>query len=446
MSEFFGAIWWFIVTLGVLVTFHEFGHFWVARRCGVKVLRFSVGFGRPLWSRLAADGTRYQVAMIPLGGYVQFLDERENEVIPAERDQAFNRQPVLKRIAIVIAGPAANLLLCVALFWTTFMIGWPGVAPILGKPVGLAAEAGLHEGDRIIKVGDELTPTWNNAVTPLALAEIDRRPLTLTIEDSHGNRALRVLPLDRLASDFDQTDPLKAIGMNTGLSEIPPVVGGVSPDSPAAGKLLPGDRILRIGAHAIGKFTDIGPALQVEAASGQPVSVEFERGGQALSQSLSPHQVVVNGKNIWQLGVAGPRQEVITRRYGPVDAFRAALAETGKQSREMLGFIARLVTGKASSKNLSGVIGIAQVAQSEANLGASRLLFLMASLSLTLCIMNLLPIPVLDGGHLLYYLIELISGRPVGERVLIAGQYAGLLLLAGLICLAFYNDLVRTIS
>ena len=446
MSEFFGAIWWFIVTLGVLVTFHEFGHFWVARRCGVKVLRFSVGFGRPLWSRLAADGTRYQVAMIPLGGYVQFLDERENEVIPAERDQAFNRQPVLKRIAIVVAGPVANLLLCVALFWTTFMIGWPGVAPILGKPAGLAAEAGLHEGDRIIQVGDEPTPTWNNAITPLALGAIDRRPITLTIEDSHGHRAQRVLPLDRLAADFDQADPLKAIGLNTAFSEIPPVVGRVTPDSPAFGKLLAGDRILRVGAHAIGKFTDIGPALQIEAASGKPVNLEFERGGQTLHESLSPHQVVVNGKNLWQLGLAGPRQEVTMLRYGPVDAFRAALAETGKQSREMLGFIARLATGKASSKNLSGVIGIAQVAQSEANLGASRLLFLMASLSLTLCIINLLPIPVLDGGHLLYYLIELISGRPVGERVLVAGQYAGLLLLAGLICLAFYNDLVRTIS
>ena len=445
MSDFFGAVWWFIVTLGVLVTFHEFGHYWVARRCGVKVLRFSIGFGRPLWSRVAADGTRYQVAMIPLGGYVQFLDEREAEVNPAEREMAFNRQPVLKRIAIVSAGPLANLLLCIALFWATFMLGWPGVAPIIGNPVGLAAEAGLHEGDRIVQVGDELTPTWNHAITPLALAAIDRQPVTITVEDVAGHRAQRVLPLDRLAADFDQADPLAAIGLSTIMAADPPVVGRVSQGFPAEGKLHPGDRILKIGAQPVAKFAEIPAALKKAASSKQVVAVEFERNGRVLRQSMTPRRVTVNGDLVWQLGVAA-RREVTILRYGPVPAFRAALAETGKQSREMLRFIARLVTGKASSKNLSGVIGIAQVAQSEANLGASRLLWFMASLSLTLCIMNLLPIPVLDGGHLLYYLIELVSGRPVGERVLIAGQYAGLLLLAGLICLAFYNDLVRTIS
>ena len=445
MSDFFGAVWWFIVTLGVLVTFHEFGHYWVARRCGVKVLRFSVGFGRPLWSRVAADGTCYQIAMIPLGGYVQFLDEREAEVAPAEREMAFNRQPVLKRIAIVIAGPLANLLLCIALFWATFMLGWPGVAPIIGNPVGLAAEAGLHEGDRIVQIGDELTPTWNHAITPLALAAIDRQPVTITVEDVEGRSAQRVLPLDRLAADFDQADPLAAIGLSTIMAEDPPVVGEVSPGFPAEGKLRSGDLILTLGSQSVAKFADIPAALQRAASSGQAVMVEFKRDGGVLRESITPRPVTVNGGTIWQLGVK-PHREITILRYGPVQAFRAALAETGKQSREMLGFIARLVTGKASSKNLSGVIGIAQVAQAEANLGASRLLWFMASLSLALCIMNLLPIPVLDGGHLLYYLIELVSGRPVGERVLIAGQYAGLLLLAGLICLAFYNDLVRTLS
>ena len=445
MSGFLGATWWFIVTLGVLVTFHEFGHYWVARRCGVKVLRFSIGFGRPLWSRLGKDGTRYQVAMIPLGGYVQFLDEREAEIDPAERERAFNRQSVLKRIAIVSAGPLANLLLCVVLLWTAFMIGRPGLVPILGSPVGLAADAGLRQGDRIVQVGDDLTPTWDQALTPLALAAIDRRPLTITVRDSDGHNAQRLLPLDRLPADFNQADPMAAIGLRTIMADNPPVVGQVSPGFPADGRLQPGDRILGIAGQPVGKFTDISVLLQKAAAPGTTIPIEFERAGQRLSESLAPRAVTVNGKQVWQLGVAS-LQEFTVVRYGPVPAFRAALAETGKQSREMLGFIARLVTGKASSKNLSGVIGIAQVAQSEANLGASRLLWFMASLSLTLCIMNLLPIPVLDGGHLLYYLIELVSGRPVGERVLIAGQYAGLLVLAGLICLAFYNDLVRIFS
>ena len=443
MSGFFGAAWWFVVTLGVLVTFHEFGHYWVARRAGVKVLVFSVGFGRPLWSRVAADGTRYQVAMIPLGGYVRFLDEREAEVAPAERDQAFNRQPVLKRIAIVAAGPIANLVLCVGLFWAAYMIGWPGAAPILGPTSGIAAESGLLEGDRILKVGGELTPSWNHAMTPLAFAAIDQRAVTLTVEDARGLKSEKVLRLDRLPANFDQTDPLGAAGIDFG-SRADGRIATVLPDSVAAGKLLPGDRVTSINAMPVAYWQDI-PTLVRAAAPGQALAIQVDRNGTRLDFSLVPTQTEIEGKTVRILGI-GTRPNVELIKFGPIEAASAALAETRKQGREMLGFLARLVTGKASSKNLSGVIGIAQVAQAEANQGLSRLIALMATLSLTLCIMNLLPIPVLDGGHLLYYLIELVSGRPVGERVLIAGQYAGLLVLAGLICLAFYNDLVRIFS
>ena len=443
MSGFLGATWWFIVTLGVLVTFHEFGHYWVARRCGVKVLKFSVGFGRPLWSRLAADGTRYQIAMIPLGGYVQFLDERENEVAPAEREQSFNRQPVMKRIAIVAAGPIANLVLCVGLFWAAYMIGWPGAAPILGPTQGIAAESGLLEGDRILKVGGQLTPSWNHAITPLAFAAIDQRAVTLTVEDARGARSEKVLRLDRLPADFDQTDPLGAAGIDFG-ARADGRIATVMPDSAAAGKLLPGDRVTRVNGKPVSRWADI-PARVRAAPPGEAVDIQVDRSGARLDFSLVPAETEIEGKTVRILGI-GPRPNVEVIKFGPIEAAGAALAETRKQGREMLGFLARLVTGKASPKNLSGAIGIAQVAQAEANQGLSRLIALMATLSLTLCIMNLLPIPVLDGGHLLYYLIELVSGRPVGERVLIAGQYAGLLVLAGLICLAFYNDLVRIFS
>ena len=443
MSGFLGATWWFIVTLGVLVTFHEFGHYWVARRCGVKVLKFSVGFGRPLWSRVAADGTRYQVAMIPLGGYVQFLDERENDVAPAEREQSFNRQPVMKRIAIVAAGPIANLVLCVGLFWAAYMIGWPGAAPILGPTQGIAAESGLLEGDRILKVGSQLTPSWNHAITPLAFAAIDQRAVTLTVEDAGGAKSEKVLRLDRLPADFDQTDPLGAAGIDFG-ARADGRIATVMPDSAAAGKLLPGDRVTRINGKPVSQWTDI-PARVRAAPPGEAVDIQVDRNGARLDFSLVPAETEIEGKTVRILGI-GPRPNVEVIKFGPIEAAGAALAETRKQGREMLGFLARLVTGKASSKNLSGAIGIAQVAQAEANQGLSRLIALMATLSLTLCIMNLLPIPVLDGGHLLYYLIELVSGRPVGERVLIAGQYAGLLVLAGLICLASYNDLVRIFS
>ena len=445
MSNVFGAVGWFVLTLGVLVTFHEFGHYWVARRCGVKVLRFSVGFGRALWSRTASDGTRYLVGWIPLGGYVQFLDEREGDVAPADAPAAFNRQPVLKRIAIVLAGPAANLLLCIGLFWAAYQVGWPDLSPVIGTPSGLAAEAGLRSGDRIVEVGDQATPTWTQAFTPLALAAIDRRPVSLTVTDDAGHLSQRILSLDRLPADFDQTNPLGAMGLNLLLAEDRPVVGQVAADAAAAGILKAGDRIVAIDETAIEHFSQISPALQANTKAGGSVAVQIERGGQQLTLNVSPKRVERAGQAWWQLGIA-PRRDITVLRYGPLDAMGAALAETGKQTRETLGFIARLVRGEASSKNLSGVIGIAQVAQAEARLGVSRLVFFMASLSLMLCIMNLLPIPVLDGGHLLYYLIELVSGRPLSERVLAAGQYAGLVLLAGLIGLAFYNDILRTIS
>jgi regulator of sigma E protease len=445
MSGFLGAVFWFVVTLGVLVTFHEFGHFWVARRFGIRVLRFSVGFGKSMWSRVAADGTRYQVAMIPLGGYVQFLDEREQEVAPADRELAFNRKPAWQRMLVVLAGPMANLLLCLLLFWIALMMGRPELAPLLGETRGIAAEAGLHAGDRLLAVAGQEVSSWDSAITPLALAAIDRQPVTVAVQDAQGRRSDRVLRLDRLGADFNQADPFGVIGLSTSLSDDAPVVGAVSPGFPAEGKLLPGDRIVRIGTHPISRFTQIPPARLAEAAAGKAVEVEVLREGAHASLSMLPRRVESATGTLFQLGVAA-RRDLVIQRYQPLPAIRAAVAEVGKESREMLGLIARLVSGKASSKNISGVIGIAQVVHSEARIGLSSLLWIMATLSLTLCIMNLLPIPVLDGGHLLYYLIELISGRPVGERVLLAGQYAGLLLLAGLIGLAFYNDLVRNIS
>ena len=437
MSGFLGAVFWFIVTLGVLVTFHEFGHFWVARRCGVQVLKFSVGFGRPLWSRIGRDGTRYQVAAIPLGGYVQFLDEREADVGPALRDRAFNRQPVWRRIAIVLAGPMANLLLCVLLFWGAFLVGLPGTVPMVGKVQGVAEASGLRAGDRIVAVDGQPVATWDQLITPLALAAIDHRALELQVQDAAGTQARKVLRLDQLPADFDQANPLGAAGLGIGVGELEPVVGRVLEDSVAHGQLQPGDRILSLGGRAISRWTDI-PEVVRATAPGQALEIVALRDGRETRLSLTPRVLEVQGQRTLALGIA-PAVAVAERRFGAVAAIGAAWDETRKQTRETLAFLGRLVTGKASPKNVSGVIGIAQVANAEASLGFARLVAFMASLSLTLCIMNLLPIPVLDGGHLLYYLIELVSGRPVGERVLIAGQYAGLLVLAGLIGLSLIH-------
>lgn len=444
MSGFLGAVFWFIVTLGVLVTFHEFGHYWVARRLGVHVLKFSVGFGRPLWSRVGRDGTRYQVAAIPLGGYVQFLDEREADVAPALRERAFNRQSVWRRIAIVLAGPMANLLLCVMLFWGAFLVGLPGTVPMVGQVQGIAEASGLRAGDRIVAVEGQPVATWDQLITPLALAAIDRRPLELQVQDAAGAQERKVLRLDQLPAEFDQANPLGAAGLGVGVGALEPVVGRVLEDSVAHGQLLPGDRILSLHGRAIARWTDI-PDVVRAASPGQALEIVALRDGREIRLSLAPRVLEAQGQRVLALGIA-PAVAVAERRFGAVAAIGAAWAETRKQTRETLAFLGRLVTGKASPKNVSGVIGIAQVANAEASLGFARLVAFMASLSLMLCIMNLLPIPVLDGGHLLYYLIELVSGRPVGERVLIAGQYAGLLVLAGLIGLAFYNDIVRNFS
>lgn len=445
MSDAVQLVFWFIVTLGVLVSFHEFGHFWVARRFGVRVLRFSIGFGKPLWSRIGSDGTQYQVAAIPLGGYVKFLDGREMDVAPFERARTFDAQPVWKRMLIVLAGPVANLLLCLALLWSAFMLGWPGQPPVLASTRGIAAEAGLRAGDRIVAIGDAATPAWDDALTPLALAEIDRLPVAVRVRGNDGLERSHVLRLDSLATDFDQTDPLGAAGLVPGQ---PALVGEVVPDAAVAGILAPGDRILAVEGKPVASFGDVVDAVAGASIAhpGGPLGIEYWRDGERRHALVRPRLDTRDGKTEWRLGIKPVPSRAEWQRYGPLQAAVRAGGETRKQAGEMLGFIARLVTGQASPKNLSGVIGIAQVARAEAEQGLSRMLRFMAILSLTLCIMNLLPIPVLDGGHLLYYLIELVSGRPVGERVLAAGQFAGLLLLVGLVCLAFYNDIVRNIS
>ena len=447
MTTFLGSVWWLLVSLGILVTFHEFGHFWVARRMGVKVLRFSVGFGRALWSRIGKDGTQYQIAAIPLGGYVQMLDERETEVSPADRPFAFNNKPLWQRFLVVLAGPVANLLLCVVLLWLMFMVGLPDLKPTLGQTKGLAAAAGLHEGDTLVSVAGQSTPTWTQAITPLVLAAMDRRSVTVGVRTHDGEMVERILPLQQLPAEFNQDNTLAVIGLEPlGAQDLPPVVGSVVTPSGADGVLQPGDRILAVAGTAINRYSEIGKAIQANSRAGQPVALRIQRHGVTQDVRIAPIRSSDEGPSRWIVGIGGLQPETALRRYGPVDAIGAAFAQTGQMSRDIFGILFRLVNGSASLKNISGVVGIARAANESAGLGLAWYLNLLATLSLSLCIMNLLPIPVLDGGHLLYYLIELVSGRPVSERLLMAGQYAGLALLAGLMGLAFYNDIFRLVS
>ena len=444
MGDFVGSVWWMIVSLGVLVTFHEFGHFWVARRFGVKVLRFSIGFGRPLWMRRGRDGTEYAIAAIPLGGYVKMLDEREGDVADQDRARAFNRRPVGQRIAIVAAGPFANMILCVALLWVMFVIGRPDFAPVVGHVEGLAAQAQLERGDTLVAIGDQPTPTWSEAAMALMTAAMDRRDVAVHVHPKDGGDAVRTLRLSRLPPGFDAQRSFPDIGVTPRHQLVPPVVGRIEPGTAAWGVLAEGDRVIAIDGAPVEAFEDIGPLVQQVA--GRTAMIEVQRDGDRLALEITPKQRDdANRGRYWALGVAPAPAPVpaydAKLQFGPVAAVPAALHETWKLTAETAGMVGRLLHGRASADNVSGPITIARYANTAASLGPAWFLNFLALMSLSLAILNILPIPVLDGGHLLYYLIELVKGSPLSERAMAAGQYIGLALLAGLMGLAFYNDI-----
>ena len=452
MSEFFGSVWWLLVALGVLVTFHEYGHFWVARRCGVKVLRFSVGFGKPLWSRRGKDGTEYVIAAIPLGGYVRMLDENEGDVAAQDLPQAFNRKPVWQRIAIAAAGPLANLLLAFVLLWAMLIVGRPDYAPVVGHVQGIAEQAGLHPGDKVLSVGTRQTPTWSELGIALSIAAIDRKPIELVVRQPDGSEARRVLALQDLPARRDDASALFDIGLVPRHLLVPAVIGSVREGSPAWGVLAEGDRITAIDGTPVASYEDISPLVERLGQRGGPAMVEVERDGERLALELAPKRFTeANGQVRWILGITSatpteaPHDAVL--RLGPFAAIPAAARETAYQSAQIVEMIGRAIRGQvAVQQTVSGPITIARAANDFAARGPAWFLEFLALLSVSLGLLNLLPIPVLDGGHLLYYLIELAAGRPLGERAQVMGQYIGLALIAGLMGLAFYNDILNMMS
>ena len=441
----------FIVALGILVTIHEFGHYWVARKLGVKILRFSVGFGKPLWStRVGEDETVFALAAIPLGGYVRMLDEREGQVDAADRHRAFNQQPLAARTAIVAAGPIANFIFAIVAYWLMYMVGVSGPAPLIGDIAtgSIAAEAGLKPGDRITDVNGQPSPTWDKVFRSSVTAILDASSIQLSLENSEGRNRDVVLNLGSISvDDLSRGDFFDKVGFEPYRAPLDPVIARVIADEPAAqAGILAGDRIIQANGQRI--TTWLQWVEIIRAHPEREIAITVVRHGAEHDLSLVPGAVVDDGKRIGRIGAevdisnAEPTPTG-TERYGAWDAIPRSFERTGEMISTTLKFLRKMVLGQASVENLSGPISIANYAGQSAKLGLSRFLDFLGLVSISLGILNLLPIPLLDGGHLLYYLLEFVTRRPVPESVQVFGQQIGFALLLGLMGLAVYNDIMR---
>lgn len=439
-----------LVALGILVTIHEYGHFWVARRCGVKVLRFSVGFGKPLYTWYDKHGTEFAIAVIPLGGYVKMLDEREGDVPSSLRKQAFNQKSIKQRIAIVAAGPIVNLLFAVLAYWFLFMSGESKVVPVIGQvQVGSpVAEARVAENSEIISIDGHETQSWEQVTLRLAsrIGETGTILLQTRSVDTGrlGEFSLRINEWDV----GEKEGPIKSIGFVPYVPEIPARIGQIVPDSAAeGGGLLVGDLVVTVNDVDVTDWMDLVEIVQ--RSPNQSLLFGLQREGSFIQLPVMPgSKKLEDGRIIGYMGAAprpvdwppGMMRDV---QYSPFDAMGAALAKTGQMIELTLESIYKMIQGLISVKNLSGPITIAKVASASAESGLDTFVNFLAYLSISLGVLNLLPIPMLDGGHLLYYFIEAVRGKPVSERVQLLGLKFGLALLLSLMTLALYNDLLR---
>jgi regulator of sigma E protease len=444
----------FIVALGVLIVVHEYGHYLLARLCGVKVLRFSVGFGRPLvtW-RLGPDRTEWSLAAIPFGGYVKMLDEREGEVASAERHRAFNRQNVWKRFAIVVAGPVFNFVFAVLVYAGLFMYGLPEARPILGEPaVGTtAAQAGLHAGDTVRAINNEPITTWQELRWRILQAALQREVVNLETLNERGHISTATLDLRGFPSNDVESDALERVGLRLYRPPLPPVLGQVVAGGPAekAG-LAAGDRIVRADGAPIPTWEAFVNVIR--ARPGTPLSLTVERAGATRTVEIVPEAVNAGTSRIGRIG-AGPRQPegyadklLIRVQHGPVEALARGAAKTWDIAVFSLKMLGKMLVGEISWRHLSGPVTIADFAGQSAQMGWISYVTFLALISISLGVLNLLPIPLLDGGHLMYYAIEIIKGRPVSERFMELGQRVGLALLLVMMAFAFYNDLNRLLT
>ena len=452
MIDFIYYIVAFVVALGILIVVHEYGHYWVARRLGVKVLRFSIGFGKTIWMRhIGPDQMEFVVAALPLGGYVKMLDETEGEVRTEELPRAFNRQPVWKRMAIVLAGPLANFLFAILAYWAVNMAGIEGIKPVVGRVLenSIAERAGFRVGDLLLRIDDRDVQTWDQRRLYLFQRALDRAPVTIEVRDSQGQQKIRVLDLTAFPiAEVNAGLIERGIGLIGYLPTPLPAIGALDAAGPAArAGLKVGDRFVELDGRTVRTWEEVADVISRNP--GRAIGAVVERDGARQRVELMPDAVAQpDGGRIGRIHIRPQFAELppamrVQARLGPLEALRDGMESTWSMSWLTLEMLYKMLRLEVSTENISGPITIAQYAGHSAKIGLVPFVLFLAVISISLGVLNLLPIPVLDGGHLMYYSIEAVKGSPVSERVLAWGQQVGVTLLVALMILAFYNDLTR---
>lgn len=443
------SLLFFIIALGVLVVIHEWGHYRVARLCGVKVLRFSVGFGKPLWRRLGKNGTEFVVAALPLGGYVKMLDERETEVAPKDQSQAFNRQSLSKRNAIIAAGPAANFIFAILAYWLILVIGVPGLKPVIADITNdsPASVAGILPGDEIIAVSNQKTPTWQTVYRQLLLSSPGAESVDVTLTRDGMQQQVSIALPEKLGEQ--QSDIMTLLGVQPQRPKLPAVLSEIEADSPAArAGLQSGDQLLSADGEKLDDWQSWVSLIQSHA--GETMSVRYQREDEIYRTELTP-MAADDGKGRIGAGVDNssaslPASMQSELKYAPLAAIPAAVGQTWQFSTATVKSLWGMLTGTVSTKNLGGPVSIAQFAGSSASQGLVAFLSFLAMISISLGILNLLPVPVLDGGHLLMNAIEWVKGEPLSEITQQRFTQIGMVLVLTLMFFALWNDLLRAVG